>query len=126
MSTSDSNQTLMTIELKQVKLYGHHGVYKNEDQAGGEYEINLKVIVFPGDAIIAELNDTVNYVRLFELVKTRMKVPTALLETLVMEITQSIAEEFPSVKESEITIIKCNPPIENFAGKVAVTYKKKF
>lgn len=117
---------LLTIELKQMKLYGHHGVYKNEDQAGGEFEINVKISIDAGKKIINELDETINYVRLFELVKERMKIPTALLETLVMEISQSIANEFKVVKEIEISIIKCNPPIENFAGKVAVTFKKQY
>ncbi len=32
---------MMQVHLKQLKLYGYHGLDKGEDVLGGEYEVSL-------------------------------------------------------------------------------------
>jgi len=76
----------MTIELKQLRFFGHHGLYKEERKTGNEFEVNVSVSYIPGSELITELSSTINYAVLFETVRKRMKQPTDLLETLVMQI----------------------------------------
>src|SRR5690606_32432479 len=121
---SHSNQ--LTIKLKQVRFFGYHGLYENESLTGNEFEIDLQVSIEPTVNIIRNMEESISYVSLFELVKKRMQQREALLETLAMDITNLIYAEFKNVKEVSITIIKITPPFENFSGKVGVTYNKVF
>ena len=121
---SHSNQ--LTIELKQVRFFGYHGLYENESLTGNEFEIDLQVRIEPKVDVIRSMEESISYVSLFELVKKRMQQREALLETLAMDITNLIYAEFKNVKEVSITIIKITPPFENFSGKVGVTYNKVF
>ncbi|MBA2498161.1 MAG: dihydroneopterin aldolase [Chitinophagaceae bacterium] len=116
----------LTIELKQVRLYGYHGLYENESFTGNEFEIDLHVRIEPTVAVIRNIDESISYVNLFELLKKRMQQSEALLETLAMEIANLIHKEYTGVKEVTISITKITPPFENFSGKVGVTYQKSF
>ena len=50
--------------------------------------------------------------------------PRDLLETLAMEIIETIHSQFPKLQKAEISITKMHPPIENLEGMVGVTYSK--
>ena len=121
---SHSNQ--LTIELKQVRFFGYHGLYDNESFTGNEFEIDLQVRIEPTVDVIRSMEESISYVSLFELVKKRMQQREALLETLAMDITNLVYQQYKSVKEVSINIIKITPPFENFSGKVAVSYRKIF
>jgi len=55
-----------------------------------------------------------------------MNTPTPLLETLVVNISNAIYTIDNNIKEISIKIEKKHPPIQNFIGNVAVSYKKAF
>ncbi|MBN8675767.1 MAG: dihydroneopterin aldolase [Chitinophagales bacterium] len=116
---------VMTIQLNQLRFFAKHGLYAEEMKTGNEFEINLSVDHIPGEEIITDLSATVNYVKLYELVKARMQQPTALLETVAMEITEAIFTAFPTVKKTELSITKLHPPITGFTGSVGVKYCKE-
>jgi dihydroneopterin aldolase len=115
----------MTIELKEVKFFGYHGVYLEEKKTGGEFEINLSVSFSPSKKI-QSVAETINYENLFELLKEEMKQPRELLETLTMEICERLQGKFPSINNITIEIVKLNPPIEGFTGTVSAKYSKEF
>jgi dihydroneopterin aldolase len=116
---------MISVEIKNVRFHAFHGCYAEEKKSGNDFEVNVS-ISWQAEAMIKELNETVNYASLYELLKQEMKQPRQLLETLVMEIAEKIQGEFPQVKEVNISIEKLNPPIVNFIGHTAVTYKKQF
>jgi len=85
--------------------------------------VNLTVQYFPETSPIINLDQTINYQNLFEIIEKRMMVATELLETLVTKIVDDIEMAFPFIKQVEISITK-NPPINGFNGNVAVSLKK--
>jgi len=115
-----------TIELKGVIFFAFHGLHEEERKTGNEYEVDLAVKYIAAGKKITKIEDTVNYVRLFEIVKQEMEKPRNLLETIAMAITEKIQEQFSQVKEVEVRINKKNPPIINFSGSVAVIYSMRF
>lgn len=115
-----------TIELKGVRFFAFHGVYQEERQAGNEYLVDLSVKYRSGAKGVNKIADTVNYEKLFEILKQEMQQPRDLLETLATSIIEKIREQFPQVKETIISIQKKNPPMTNFSGNVAVTFKKSY
>jgi 7,8-dihydroneopterin aldolase/epimerase/oxygenase len=117
---------LMTIELRQLRFFGHHGLYKEERKTGNEFEVNVTVSYTTGPEIITDLSSTINYAVLFETVRKRMKQPTDLLETLVMQVAEDIHTNFPQVKEVVVSVLKLHPPVNKFTGSVGVTCRKDY
>src|SRR5690606_8538919 len=89
----------LIIALKQVRFFGYHGLYENESLTGNEFEIDLQVGIEPAVDVIRNMEESISYVSLYELVKKRMQQKEALLETLAMDITNLIYAEFKNVKE---------------------------
>lgn len=117
---------VLTISLNNLRFYAYHGLYAEEKNIGTGFEVNLSVLYSPGTVIVNDIEATVNYVSLYDLVKREMQKPRELLETFLMEVTEHIYVAFPQVKKVEISATKLNPPIEKFVGTVAVKYEKEF
>lgn len=116
---------MLTISLNHLHFFAYHGLYAEEKKIGTEFEVSL-IVSFPAGNTISDLDNTVNYEKLFHLLKDEMQKPRELLETLVMEVTQSVHQSFPSIKKIEISITKLHPPIRGFTGNVSVKYLKEF
>ena len=118
---------MLTIELQQIKLHAFHGLYPGEERLGSPYEVNLKVTCpEPADGAYHELSDTVNYAGLYEILKSRMLVPTPLLETVADAVLNDIKKQYPRIQQAEISIYKLQPPIVHFEGRVGITLNRSF
>jgi 7,8-dihydroneopterin aldolase/epimerase/oxygenase len=121
-----NEEKIVTVELNQLRFFAFHGVYAEELKTGNEFEVNAKVNFKTDNELITHLHDTVNYVKLYNIIRAMMQHHEPLLETVAMKITEEIHREFPPVKSIEIQIVKLHPPIVNFTGRVAVSYHKIF
>ena len=117
---------MTTIELKDVQIQAFHGLYPGESKIGNSYQINLAVSFQEGNVTFDKLDDTINYVELYEIVRQRMQNPTHLLEKLCNEIIDDISRKYPMISEVTISLYKLHAPIENFEGRVGVTLEKNF
>jgi len=117
---------MISIELKDVRIQANHGLYPGESKTGNVYQINLCVKYEEGHIIFDTLQSTINYVELYEIVRQRMQLPTALLEKLCDDILQQIKFQYPFITEATISLYKIQAPIENFEGRVGVTLHKIF
>ena len=118
------HEILMQIHLKNVRLYAYHGLHAGEEIIGNEYELNLTVSYTPVQAVISNIDQTLNYVELYDVVKEKMSIRVDLLETLATEITHEIMVRFLAVEFVEVSIFKLHPPISQFQGSVGVTHKR--
>lgn len=116
----------ITIELKSVLFFAFHGLHEEEGKTGNEYEVDLSVRFISDGKMVTKIDETIDYVKLFEIVKQEMEQPRKLLETVAISITEKIQEHFSEVREVQVRINKKNPPIVNFSGSVAVLYSKLF
>lgn len=117
---------MVVIELQQVRIHALHGVYVGEQKTGSEYEINVKVGYEEGRSGFDNLENTVDYVEILEIVKQRMQLPAGLLEKLADGIICDIRLRYPFTTEIMISVYKLEAPVENFQGKLGVTIHKKF
>lgn len=117
---------MLKISLQHLKSHSFHGVYEEEQLTGNEFEINLDVFFNENVEIISQLQETISYAALFQLVQERMNIPTPLLETIAMDIARQIKEQYPKVLEINISISKSNPPLSNFMGQATVTFSKRY
>ena len=113
---------MLSINLNNLSFYGFHGLYEHERITGNSFVVNATIKYLPSSLVVA-IEETIDYVTIYELIKNRMAIATPLLETIVMEIANEIIEKYVLAKEVEIIITKENPPIPDFEGSVGVSYK---
>ena len=116
---------MFTICLNKLKFFAYHGVHAEEALIGTDFEVSVS-IVLNAPEIVQELNDTINYVTVYEIIKRHFAQPEKLLETLAQNITQEIQKIDNRITSINITIDKINAPISNFIGTVGVTYLKSY
>ena len=117
---------MITIHLYNVKFYSFHGIHEEEKILGNDYEVNAEVRFHEEQSQISSLSQTINYETLFEIIKARMAVPTGLLETVVMDIGNTIHEKYDYVRSISISLKKVNPPIASMQGSVGVSWQREF
>ena len=113
------------ILLRKVQFFGFHGLYPEEAVRGNQFEVDLKVF-YSRDQPIEKIDQTVDYVTLYELIREQMQVRRLLLETLGNEICFNIKNKFPQVRAIELEIRKINPPIQGFEGQVGICCSVKY
>lgn len=113
---------MLKIELSNLLFHGFHGVYEAESKTGNDFEVNLIVYFEPRYLPIRHMDETIDYTKLYEIVKTFMDRPTELLETIATEIAQEIFSIYNKVEEVNVRIKKLNPPIPFFNGHVSAEY----
>lgn len=116
---------MITIQLKDLEFFSHHGVYEEEKILGNSFIVNAYVC-FDADEKINSIHQTINYVSIYQLIKQRMHIPTALLETLAQEMAEEIYRFDNRLQSISISIEKKHPPMLNIKGSVCVNYEKKF
>jgi dihydroneopterin aldolase len=117
---------MMSIELKALHFYAFHGLYKEEKKTGNSFIVDLSVSFLPSSGTITDLSDTINYAKLYALVKEEMQKPRHLLETLAMELAEIIHAVYPAVKKIHIAIDKKQAPIVGMIGTAGVNYDCTF
>ncbi len=117
---------MVVIVLKDVELYAYHGVGEAERTTGGRYLVNVSVTYNEKQSNFSDIEDTINYVTLFKIIRQRMAVPSTLLEQVAADIIHEIQQQFNIVNEIECSIYKIRAPIENLNGKVGIHLLKKF
>ena len=116
---------MYTIHLNKLAFFAHHGLHDEEAITGTNFEIDLSVEFDPGERLTS-IQQTINYVDVYDIVKKHMAHPIALLETLAENITLEIHSLDKRIRSINISIHKLHPPINNFIGHVGVTYSKVF
>lgn len=110
-----------TIEVNQLRLYAYHGVMAQERIVGNEYEVTVHV-GYPIEEAMAgdDLEHTLNYAHIVEIVKDVMAQPSQLLEHVAGRLRMALIEEFPLINGGMIRIAKITPPIPVQLQSVAV------
>jgi dihydroneopterin aldolase len=113
------------ISLERLPFHAPHGVYEGEANTGNALEVDVFLRV-DGSSAVHHLDETVNYVLVYELVRDIMTERRALLEALCQEIAARLEADFPQLQHLEVRIRKLTPAIAHFSGSVAVSYSKSF
>lgn len=104
------------IELKNMRFYAYHGVLEQERITGNEFLVNLKITTNFSKAIDSDdVNDTLNYAEVFDVVKEEMQQPSDLLEHVAGRIFKKLKTTFSQIEFLEVRLAKLNPPV---AGEV--------
>lgn len=100
------------ILLENVKFHAFHGVLPQERKVGNDYLVSLRIGYNFSRAMVSdEVNDTLNYAEVYQLLSQEMSVPSALLERVAGRIGDRLFRKFPPIQSIDLTIIKVNPPM---------------
>ena len=109
------------ISLENIKFYAFHGVDPQEGKVGNEFEVFIKVTLPVGcDFEEENLESTISYADLYEIVKKEMAIPSKLLESVAYRIKKTITGSYPQIEGGEISIRKVTPPISGIIGSACV------
>jgi dihydroneopterin aldolase len=118
-----TNQT-MRISLNKLLFVGYHGLYPEEKKLGNNYSVEIDIDFIPRQGVIDQLDQTIDYVHVYAIVKKWMEIPTPLLETLVGKIADDILSSQALANKVFVKITKLHLPISSFEGNVSVTIEK--
>lgn len=104
-------------------MFGHHGVFAQENAVGAEFDVWLEASLPSGAACDTDsIDDTISYAGLYGLLAAEFAVPSALLEHLAKRIAMSVKGRWPQVEAVKVKVCKIAPPIPSFQGSASVTY----
>ena len=102
-----------TICLNNIEIYAYHGVFEVEQKVGQWYIVNLEIDVdFSEAAMNDDLNGTVDYSKLNDIIREEMAVKSKLIEHLANRMATKILDEFPDIESGTLSIAKQNPPVQ--------------
>jgi 7,8-dihydroneopterin aldolase/epimerase/oxygenase len=113
------------ISLEDLQFHAPHGVYEGEARTGNAFVVDV-VMQVDGQNPVQHLDETVNYVRAYELVRGVMTGQEALLEALCQRIAAELEAAFTQLQQLEVRIRKLTPAIARFSGSVSVSYSKSY
>jgi 7,8-dihydroneopterin aldolase/epimerase/oxygenase len=116
---------MFTVHVNKIKLFAYHGIHPEETIVGTDFEVSVSVS-FNAIQKIKVIEDTINYVNIFTIIKANFAKPEKLLETLAQNIVEEIYKMDTRITLINIWIDKTNAPILNFNGTVGITYSKSF
>ena len=105
------------IELREMEFYAYHGCFEEEQLIGNKFTVNLQVWTDIDRAAASDnIDDAVDYQRLYMAVKEEMEQKSRLLENVASRIADRVKSEFSQIEKVEVLVAKLNPPL---GGKVA-------
>ena len=110
------------IELEGMEFKAYHGCLEQEKVRG-----NLFTVDFRGELDLSaaaesdNLNDTLNYGEIYEIVADEMSIPSELLENVAGRIVKAIEKRFPELLSFSVRVSKRRPPVDGVAQWSRVT-----
>ncbi len=114
----------MRISLDKLVFSGYHGLYAEEKKLGNTYIVDVLIDFTAKKSIIDNLEQTIDYVQVYALIKKWMEIPTSLLETLVGNMADDILKEQLLAEKVMVKITKQHLPIAEFEGTASVSIEK--
>ena len=102
------------IALNGLRFYAYHGAEPQEAVVGAWYTVDITIKANVTAAVESDdLNSTINYAKVTDIVRQQMLIRSALLEHVAGRIAQSLLGSFPKIDTVTITVSKERPPLGN-------------
>ena len=108
------------ITIKGIRIFAYHGHLPEEAKLGGHFIVNIWVTVDVSEVEKTDnLNDTVDYVQIIEIVKKDMSLRANMIEVPAKRIVDSILK-LDKVQKVKVELEKVQPPIDASFDKISV------
>ena len=115
---------MATISIEGMEFFAYHGCFKEEQVIGTKFRVDLFLEADTSKAEESDnLEDTVNYLAVYQVVKDEMAIKSKLLENVSRRILKRVKKEFPEVTQARIKMRKLNPPLGGKIDFVSVELK---
>lgn len=116
----------MKICLNEMVFYGFHGVFAEERSLGQRFIVSLHLTTDAAhDDLIHKLDDTVDYTKVYALLKVIMESDQfQLLETVANAILDRVLQEFTLVSKAEVFIQKPSVAIQGSLKSVEIVMER--
>ena len=110
------------IELEGMEFKAYHGCLEHEKVRGNCFTVDFRgELDLSAAAESDNLNDTLNYGEIYEIVAYEMSIPSELLENVAGRILKAIEERFPQLVTFSVRVSKKRPPVDGVAQWSRVT-----
>lgn len=112
------------IHIEGMEFYAYHGFYSAEQLIGNRYLCDLSFYCdFEQATQSDELEGTIDYQAVYELIKKEMMVKSKLLEHVAGRIVNALKQTYPGIENIELKLSKLRPPINGVVDKISVVLK---
>ena len=113
------------ISVEGIRIFAYHGHLPEEQKLGGHFIVNVWVTIDTTEVEKTDdLNHTVDYVRIIELVKEQMAIRSNMIEYPAKRIVDAILP-LHKVQKVKVEVEKIQPPIDATFDKISVTIEGK-
>lgn len=115
------------IVLESMRFYAYHGVMPQERKVGNHFVVDVTLVAPLEKAVMSDdLEDTMNYAVVYEVIKEQMEIPSNLIEHVAGRIINALKERFPQLEEVELKLSKLNPPFNGDISCASVILNKRY
>lgn len=116
----------MEIIIKDLSIYGYHGVLDVEKQKGQIFNLDVSYWIYQDAEMKDFLGNTVDYSIICQFCEDFLSSKRYdLIELCAEELTKSILDDFDLIEEVEVTVKKPWVPMDRRYGQVVVKQKRK-
>jgi dihydroneopterin aldolase len=102
----------MQIVLERMHFYAYHGFFEQERIIGNDFYVTATIDLQEVTALQSDnLNDTLNYQQVYDVVKDEMQKTSKLLEAVAQRIVTRLKTIHPKVTHVRVQLSKKNPPL---------------
>ena len=114
------------IHVENIRTRAYHGCLDEEAVIGGDYRTDVWIMLKEGYSIKKdELDQTVDYGEVSEIVFSEMKKRSKLIESVCERIVNKVLSISSNIRWVEVRVCKINPPIDVDVQNVSVVIKKE-
>ncbi|MAW21386.1 MAG: dihydroneopterin aldolase [Flavobacteriales bacterium] len=108
------------ITVEGIRIFAYHGHLPEEAVLGGHFIVNVWLTTDTSQVEKTDdLNDTVDYVKIIEIVKEQMAIQAKMIEVPARKIVDAILS-LDKVKKVKVEVEKVLPPIDAAFNKISV------
>jgi 7,8-dihydroneopterin aldolase/epimerase/oxygenase len=107
--------------LENMEFYAYHGHYDEEQTIGGKFIVDLIIDTdLSKPAETDQLEDAIDYSKIYQAVRHEMGKPSRLLEHLAMRIIKAVYASSEGIASVRVTVSKLNPAIGGHMSRFSV------
>jgi len=114
------------IHIENMEFYAYHGHFKEENVVGNRFIVNLWLDTNLEAAGKSDhLEDALNYVEAWNIVKEQMEITSSLIEHVGQRILDRLYEKFSTqLAHAKVKVSKVNPPVGGKIDCISVIMEK--
>lgn len=114
------------IAIEGMLFYAHHGYYREEQVIGGQYKVDVYMQTdFQQAAMLDKLEMTIDYEKIYTIVKEVMTEKSHLIEHVALRIIEKVTAENLNISSIKVRVSKINPPVKGTVNRVFVELEKQ-